>query len=333
MSNELAPINGLAIPAHIQARMGQESALTKSLAGGLGSGEAPPRISIKGSRFRIIENGEESIVPHTHLDVVVVGANPRLSKTYYAKDWDPDDVSAPDCKSVDGISPDADSTSPQNDLCSTCPHNAWGSKMGPKGQKLKECTDLKRIAIASPDDLEGPIYLLQVTPSAIKGLNAYQKALSSRGIAPEVVITRLTFDTEASFPKLVFGLGGFLDEEQIGIVERIIDGEQVKVITGEPDPNLIQTVAVTTPKPQLVKAAPVVAKQAPVAAAAPPAATALKRGFGAKTPPAAAPATAAKPAVAKKPAKVAAAPAPSEAGMSLADEIANMVDEEGTDDA
>lgn len=362
-SNALAPIEGHSIPAHIQARMGQTSALTTSLAGGLQGGEALPRISIKGSRFRIVENGEEQVLPVTHLDVVVVGANPRLSKTYYDKPWDPDDVGAPTCKSISGIAPDEDSTEKQNDLCATCQHNAWGSKIGPQGQKLKSCTDLKRIAVVSPDDLDGPVYLLQVTPSAIKGLNAYQKGLSSRGIAPEVVKTRLTFDVEASFPKLVFGLGGFLEEDEIAKVDIIIGGTQVKVVTGEPDPNLIQTVAVTTPKPQMVRAAPAQATPAPkavakpvavkpvavaepvaeveevteeVQAADPPAAAALKRGFG-KMVPATAPVAAkpaAKPAVAKPKAKVASLAAePAAGGQSLADEIADMIEDDAADDA
>lgn len=358
MSNALAPIEGHAIPAHIQARMGQTSALTTSLAGGLGGGEALPRISIKASRFRIVENGEETVLPVTHLDVVVVGANPRLSKTYYDKPWDPDDVGAPKCKSLSGIAPDDDSEEKQNDLCATCPHNAWGSKTGPQGQKLKACTDLKRIAVVSPDDLEGPIYLLQVTPSAIKGLNAYQKGLSSRGIAPEVVKTRLTFDVEASFPKLVFGLGGFLDEEQIAKVDEIIAGTMVKMVTGEPDPNLIQTVAVTTPKPNLVKAAPAAPATAPKAAAKPapvtaqpvaeeveevveaqpvteaPGETKLKRGFGAMAAPAAKPTAPAKPKpAAAKPKVIAAAKEPTAGANDLAAEIAGMIEDDTADDA
>lgn len=348
MSTALAPIEGMAIPAHIAARMGQTSALTTSLAGGLGGGEALPRISIKASRFRIVENGEETVLPTTFLDVVVVGANPRLSKTYYAKAWDPDDVGAPTCKSIGGVAPDSDSEVKQNDVCATCPHNAWGSKVGPQGQKLKSCTDLKRIAVVSPDDLEGPIYLLQVTPAAIKGLNAYQKGLASRGIAPEVVKTRLTFDIEASFPKLVFGLGGFLEEDQIAIVDGIIAGTQVKMVTGEDDPSLLQTVAVTMPKPNLVKAAPApkaAVKPAPVQVveeveetAPEPVAVEVpatpRRGFGAMaaaTPKAAAPAKAvvkAKPKV-----NVATANEPTAGGVDLAAEIAAMIGEEGTDDA
>ncbi len=101
-----------------------------------------PRISIKGSRFRTIEAGVETVLNTTELMVVVVGANPRLSKTWYAASWTPDaDPPAPDCYSLDGIKPHPDSTSPQNDVCVNCPHNAWGSKITPQGTKIKACGD------------------------------------------------------------------------------------------------------------------------------------------------------------------------------------------------
>ena len=339
MSNDLT-ITGMQLPAHIQARVGLPSALTKSLAGGIGGGDFGPRISIKGSRFRIIDGDDETVLDTTALDVVVVGANPRLSKMYYAKAWDPNDIGAPDCKSLGGVAPDDDSPAKQNDLCATCPHNAWGSKMGPQGQKLKMCTDQKRLAVIAPDDLHGPVYLLQVTPSALKGLNAFQKALSSRGIAPEIVKTRITFDTEASFPKLVFGLGGFLEEDEIVAVEEVIAGELVKQVTGEDDPNTIQATVVTTKPLKVAVAAPAPAP-APVAAApaAAPAVAGLKRGFGAKAQPAAAPAAAAplvaptaKPAARKATPKVVAA-APADGGISLTDEITNMINDGDSDDA
>jgi hypothetical protein len=328
------------VPAHILAR-GQDSALAKSITGGITAGDFGPRISIKGSRFRIVENGEETVLNTVELDVVVVGANPRLSKAYYAKAWDPNDVGAPDCSSLGGIAPGEDSPSPQSDLCATCPHNQWGSKVGPQGQKLKACADMKRLAVVSPEDLEGPIYLLQVTPAALKGLDAFQKALSSRGIAPEVVLTRLTFDTQASFPKLQFGLGGFLDEDQINIVDQIIAGDLVKKVTGEEDPNLIQATVVTTkPKAGLskpsVKAAPTpVAEEVAEEEQAPePAPAAPKRGFGkvaAAAPVAAKPAP--KPVAAKPKPAPKVVPAVQTDGPSIEDEIANMIGQEGADDA
>ena len=318
MSN-IVPAN-IKVPAHLAARVGQPSALAQALAGGISGGSDFPRISIKGARFRIIEDGTETVLNQTSLDVVVVGANPRLSKTWYAKEWNKDaEPTAPDCYSLDGVSPHPDATSPQNDLCANCPHNAWGSKVTPNGQQVKACSDKKRLAVVAADDASGPIYLLEVTPAALKGLNSYQKELSVRGITPEIVRTRISFDTDASFPKLTFGFGGFLDEATMEVVDGLFNTDQVKEITGE------KTVAPAAPAP-----APKAARPAPVKAVAAPApapAPAAKRGFGAaKAAPAAAPAAA--PKATPKAAAVAAAPA-----AALADEIASLLSEVGADDA
>jgi hypothetical protein len=98
MSN-LIPAN-VKIPAHLAARMGQPSALAQALAGGISTSGDYSRISIKGSRFRIIEDGTETVLKETQLDVVIVGANPRLSKTWYAKEWNKDSEHQPTERSV-----------------------------------------------------------------------------------------------------------------------------------------------------------------------------------------------------------------------------------------
>lgn len=324
MSTSLIPAN-IQVPAHIAARMGQQSSLASSLAAGLAQGgESYPRISIKGSRFRIVEDKTETVLDQTKLNVVIVGANPRLSKTYYAKQWDPnDEPTGPDCFSLDGIGPDASVQNPENDLCASCPKNAWGSKISATGQQIKACSDQKRLAIVAADDPEGPIYLLQVTPAALKGLNQYQKELSVRGIPPEVVKTVLSFDTDASFPKLKFGFGGFLEAHEQEVVDRLFGSDEVKEITGE-KVTVSQPAEVAAPKP-----APVASKPAPVevveeAPAPAPEAAAPKRGFGAAKPVEEAPAPAPKPAAKAKPAPVAVAAEGSDA-LSLADEIAALV--------
>ena len=124
MSN-LVPVN-IQVPAHLAARLGTPSVLSQSLMGGIsGGGESFPRISIKGGRFRIVEGGNETVLDTLALDVIIVGANPNLSKTWYAKAWTPDsEPSSPDCFSLTGINPDPASTQPQNDLCASCPQNA-----------------------------------------------------------------------------------------------------------------------------------------------------------------------------------------------------------------
>lgn len=319
MSN-IIPVN-IQVPAHLASRVGAPSALAKSLTGGLSSGgESYPRISIKGARFRIVDGDTETVLDSTTLDVVIVGANPRLSKTWYAKQWSKDaEPSAPDCFSLDGIGPDPQSTDPQNDLCASCPQNAWGSKVTPTGQQIKACSDNKRLAVVAAEDASGPVYLLQVTPAALKGLNQYQKELTVRGIPPEIVKTKVSFDTDASFPKLKFGFGGFLEPDVQTVVDDLFGSAKVKEITGETPRTPVdvpQIAAPVAPKPAAKVAPPVEEPVAPAAPAATP-----KRGFGASK--SAAPAT--------KKAAPAPVAAPPQAASSLADEIAALVGEVADD--
>jgi hypothetical protein len=206
--------------------------------------------------------------------------------------------------------------------------NAWGSKITPMGQQVKACADQKRLAVVASNDPEGPIYLLQVSASALKGLGAYQKELQMRGIPVEAVKTMVTFDTDASYPKLVFKFGGFLDEGEYAAVEGLFGSDKVLEITGEketaaepkaePKPKAATKPAAVAAKP---KPAPVEEEEAP----------APKRGFGAKAAPVEedeAPAPKPK-AAAPKPA----APKVEKAGAgSLADEIANLMSDMDDDD-
>jgi len=323
MSN-LVPTN-VEVPAHLMKHVGKPSALSQALSSGVGGGSGPsfPRISIKGARFRIVEGDTESVLDQTTLDVVIVGANPRLSKTFYAKAWSADsEPTGPDCYSLDGVSPHPEAPEPQNDLCASCPQNAWGSKVTPQGQQIKACADQKRLAVVAAEDPTGPVYLLQVTPAALKNLNQYHKELSVRGIPPEIVKTKVSFDTDASFPKLKFTFGGFIDEDTQAVVDRLFGTEQVLEITGEAAPKIAEEpparIAPVKPKP-VEENAPVAEAPAPAPAAeetAPP-----KRGFGSK------PAAPEPKAEAPKP-----KPAASDDASSLADEIADLLGEVGTDD-
>jgi len=158
-------------------------------------------------------------------------------------------------------------------------------------------------------------------------LNQYHKELSVRGIPPEIVKTKVSFDTDASFPKLKFTFGGFIDEDTQAAVDKLFGTEQVLEITGEAAPKIAEEppvrAAPVTPKP--VEEAPVAEAPAPAPAAeetAPP-----KRGFGSKA------ATPAPQAEAPKAApKAAPKPAASEEVSSLADEIADLLGEVGADD-
>ena len=325
MANSLITLSNAQVPAHISNRIGKESKLSAAMAGGISSGSVP-RISIKGGRFRVVEDGNETVLPTLDLNVVIVGANPRLSKIYYAKQWNPDQEPAnPDCFSLDGIKPDLSATAPQHSQCVDCPHNAWGSRTTPQGTQVKACTDQKRLAVVAYDDVAGPVYLMQVPPASLRALNVYHKELSHRGIPPEVVATRITFDTDASHPKLSFGFGGFLDESQQVVVDKLFGAESVLEVTGEkitvisgppaPAPKLaitpapVKPVPVAAPSPAPVAASPTVTIQPaaqPVVAPVP----AKKRGFGGAAP------------VVVAPAPVAVTPAPQATATVISNDVA-----------
>lgn len=315
-------LSNVQIPAHLANRIGSQSVLTQSLAGGLSTGESFSRISIKGGRFRIIEDGVETLLDSMSLDVVVVGANPHLTKTFYAKQWTPDaEASAPDCFSHNGITPDASATTPQSDLCAKCPQNAWGSRVTPQGKEIKACSDQKTLAIVSADDADGSIYQLHVTPAALSNLSKYHKELSVRGIPAEIVRTKIAFDTDASFPKLTFSFNGFLDEATQGVVDGLFGSDEVKAITGESRIGNPVAIPVAT-KPVQAKPSVQVAAPAPVVEPAP-----VTKGFGKKVAPAVAP-------IEKTVEQVATPTTSSDvpSASSLADEIAALVGSVGADD-
>jgi hypothetical protein len=325
MSN-IVPSN-IQIPAHLARLVGKTSALSAALAGGLSGAADFPRISIKGSRFRIVEGGAETVLEDTKLSIIVVGANPRLSKSYYAKQWTPDaEPSSPDCFSLNGLRPHPDSTDPQHSTCAGCPMDAWGSKITPMGTKIKACADQKRLAVVASNDPSGPTYLLQITPAALKSLSAYQKELSMRGIPVEAVKTVISFDTDASFPKLTFKYGGFLDEDEYAAVEKLFDSANVLDITGERETEPVAEVA-PAPKPNLVAEKPKAAAPAPAPVADEP-----KRGFGAaKAAPEVEEEEAPKPKAAVKAAPKAAVKVDTKGG-GLHDEIASLMADMDSDD-
>ena len=181
------------------------------------------KLSIKNSTFATIQDGTYDKLSETSLDVVFVGANPNVSKMWYESEWsDNRESTTPDCFSLDGKAPDKASVSPQNDVCALCPRNAWGSKITPQGYKVKDCSDIKRVAVILADKPKEGVHLLHITPSSLKNLNTYHKTLSMRGIVPEICRTTLCFDEEVSYPRLKFKFSGFNNDNLLDDQPRII---------------------------------------------------------------------------------------------------------------
>lgn len=311
-------------------------ATDKAIAG-IGGGQ-PPYISIKSAKWRLVgADGEESLVNQLHLDVIVLAGNEHVSKTYYAGAYDPssDTPAPPTCFSDNGSAPSSQAMSPQSDLCASCKHNAWGSKVTPSGSQIKACSDSKKLAVVlaadTPIVVNGAagvakaldqVYLLRVPAASMRGWRDYAKDIRARGVPIIGVVSRLQFNAEASYPAVLFQAAAFVTEAVYKASRQMLEAPEIAEAIGANDVPFAGTAPQTTaalpqtPPAHLAGTAPavvVVPAQMPPAGLptpTPPAAASAETGAGTSgtrrrgRPPAAAPA-----AVPAPVAPVAAAPA------------------------
>jgi len=232
------------MPASIMERL---KAADKSLTVPIVSGPIFPRISSNRRMFSIVESGADPIVikdehgnPVHQLDVVILGANMGVYKTFYAKGYDSKATvkEAPICWSATGEAPhpSIDVNARQSDRCATCKQNVFGSKINPNGKKAKACSDSKRLLVVSPDDLEGPIYMVNISATALKSLNTYHKYLNHNGAVVQQVATRLSFDESSDVPVFQFAYVGALTQEDFNkVIKRLEEPEVIEFMEGTLD--------------------------------------------------------------------------------------------------
>ncbi len=175
-----------------------------------------PRISLRGRKFRLILEGEEIRKPSDTLEVVILAVEPGpnlFTKTWYANGYTSGDSSPPDCASSNGVQPDGWVSQPQNHNCSTCKQNMFGSATSLNGKKSKACRDSKRLWVALPEDIEGPVYALSVPVTSLKALAEYGKEVMRQGFPLPAIITQIEME-DSEYPKLMFSNGGFLEETE-----------------------------------------------------------------------------------------------------------------------
>lgn len=232
MSN-VVQFNPTKVPAFAKKR-GELSDVAKALMGGGGAGAGGgKRISIKGGVFRLLADGKEiASIEDRHLDVVIANAAPDVGRTFYAGAYDPEKSAAPDCWSADGNTPSPDAKNPQAKSCATCPQNMKGSGAG----ESRACKFSQRLAVVLENDINGDILQLQVPAASLFGqaegenmpLKAYANWLGAQGISPDMIVTRMKFDTKAQSPKLFFRPMRWLDDDEHDIIVEKGQSEDAK---------------------------------------------------------------------------------------------------------
>lgn len=222
-------VDASAIPEHLKAHMAaMASSTAQTDADSMAAASVSiPRISLKGKKFKFIEGGEESAKTDT-IDIVILGVQPDAShmvKTFYANGYVAGDTSPPTCSSTNGIAPDAWVQSPQNDRCSTCPKNVFGSATSANGKKTKACRDSKILWVTKPESVNGTVFACNVPVTSLKAMAEYGTFIRKNNFPLSGVITRLSMDEDSEYPMLQFEHIGFLSEQQFTVA---VDRNQSK---------------------------------------------------------------------------------------------------------
>jgi hypothetical protein len=162
----------------------------------------------------------------------VLAANHGIAKAYYKVKYTEGSVEAPDCWSNDGERPDESVEKPVAKSCKTCPYNQFGSRITDDGKKAKMCSDAKRLAVASLDDIANPM-LLRVPATSLKNWQQYVALLARKGVLPTMVVTRIRFVPGVAFPQLEFKPLNLLPAQYINAVKQVRESEVVAYITGK----------------------------------------------------------------------------------------------------
>lgn len=219
---QVVKFEGNAVPTF--AKRAERSALAVALAGN-GGGLGIKRISIKGGVFRLFAgNKEVGSIEDRHLDVVVVNAAPKIGRSFYGGTYEEGVSTTPVCWSADGERPDTSIQEPQSDTCANCPNNVKGSGQG----ESRACRFSQRIAVVLANDIGGDVLQMTLPATSIFGkeendarpLRAYAQYLDAHGWDPDMLVTRMKFDTKAAVPKLLFRPAAWLDEDQYEVVKK-----------------------------------------------------------------------------------------------------------------
>lgn len=188
------------------------------------------------------------------IDVVILDF--VSENVWYEGDFDRNNITPPNCFAIGDIpaqlAPSPNSPDKQGDedgACAGCAMNAWGS--GKNGGKA--CKNSRKLAVIQvtedTDPATAPIWILQTSPTAIKGFDAYVKTVVSTFKCPPAgVITRVGFDESQTYTTFVFG-DPVPNEDVAACFGRIEEAR--KLLMEEPDVS-----GFGAPKPAQKKAAP-----------------------------------------------------------------------------
>ena len=234
--NALAFAGNAQLPAHLRGDSGPTEFDTMG-------GVTIPSIKVRVTGIKLTEG--ETVLheapPASTLDVVIIGASP-VSRSFYKSSYNADEASMPDCRSYDGIVPDASVEEKQSDRCDTCPMNAKGSSRDNLGGRA--CRFRQNLAVILPS-MPDKVFRLAVASTSIfpkddyAGYQAFRPMvgkLRTNKLQPFHVVTQIRQHPASEQTHTVFKPVGYTDEVTYATAMRLReDTELLDTIYGKFD--------------------------------------------------------------------------------------------------
>lgn len=136
----------------------------------------------------------------------------RTVHNFYEGNYDPKNIVPPVCFAVGPnpkiMAPVEDSPQLQAENCQVCPQNQFGSATSGNG---KACKNGRRLALLPPTDdgadvdAEADMWLLDVSPTALRAWDGYVQGLSrTHQMPPKAFLTTISFNEAQTYPQLAF---------------------------------------------------------------------------------------------------------------------------------
>lgn len=170
--------------------------------------------------FKRIINGEQiGNAVRGEMNLIIVGALPKVSRIFYKEKFDPNkEATLPNCWSNLGDKPEDTAKDAQHPNCADCPQNTKGS--GDTGGRA--CRFQRRVSVLVEGDDSGDVYQFNIPAKSLFGkgsgnihpFESYVKFLLANGESPDNVVTNVSFDANADTMELLFTpLRNVSDEE------------------------------------------------------------------------------------------------------------------------
>lgn len=122
----------------------------------------------------------------------------------YDRPWREGERIPPVCfaigKEIAALRPSPNAPDPQNDECSGCPMNEFGT-----AGNGKACKNTAVLAVAAADGKSKEIMLLSVSPTGLTNWNKFVSGVKAQfNATPLKVVTEISFDENVDYPKLTF---------------------------------------------------------------------------------------------------------------------------------